>query len=125
MVLMTKRTPAETSLGYDSKMEKEIKTVGLMIHLYCRGHHGNKDSLCSECTELLDYVKQRLERCPIKEKKPKCFKCSVHCYRPGMRKKIKAVMKYSGPHMLYRHPILSGRHYLAISIGERQGLKEK
>ncbi|MBN1472600.1 MAG: nitrous oxide-stimulated promoter family protein, partial [Syntrophaceae bacterium] len=31
---------------------------------------------------------------------------------PAMREKIKAVMRYSGPRMLYRHPILMGIHYL-------------
>ena len=93
-------------------MEQEIKTVELIIDLYCRGHHGNKDNLCDECRELLDYVKKRLEKCPLKANKPKCSKCTVHCYKPDMRKKIKDVMRYSGPRMIYRHPILTGKHYL-------------
>ena len=93
-------------------MEQETKTVELMIDLYCRDHHGSKDSLCPECCELFDYVKKRLEKCPFKENKPKCSKCTVHCYKPTMREKIKAVMRYSGPRMLYRHPILTGKHYL-------------
>ena len=93
-------------------MEQEIKSVELMIDLYCRGHHGNKDNLCDECRELLDYVKKRLEKCPLKANKPKCSKCPVHCYKPDMRKKIKAVMRYAGPRMLYRHPVLAGKHYL-------------
>ena len=93
-------------------MDKEIKTAKLMIDLYCRGHHGSKDHLCSQCLELFDYVKKRLEKCPLKDNKPKCSKCTVHCYKPVMRDKIKAVMRYSGPRMLYRHPILTGKHYL-------------
>jgi predicted amidophosphoribosyltransferase len=93
-------------------MEQKTKTVKRMIDLYCRGQHGGKDALCDECRELFDYVKKRLEKCPLRENKPKCSKCPVHCYRPDMREKIKAVMKYSGPRMLYRHPILSGKHYL-------------
>ena len=103
---------AESLPDDDSKMETEIKTVGLMIDFYCRGHHGSKDNLCDECRELFDYVKKRLEKCPFKEKKPKCSQCNVHCYNADMRGKIKAVMRYSGPRMLYRHPILSGKHYL-------------
>jgi hypothetical protein len=94
-------------------MQKELDTVGIMIHLYCRGHHGSKDVLCPECGGLLAYVKGRLEKCPLKEKKPWCSKCSVHCYKPAMREKIKEVMKYSGPRMIWHHPILSGRHYLS------------
>jgi len=68
-------------------MEQEIKTVELMIDLYCRDHHGGKDHLCSECQELFDYVKKRLEKCPLKENKPRCSKCSVRCYKPSMRQK--------------------------------------
>ena len=93
-------------------MEREIKTVELMIDLYCRGQHGSEDNLCDECRKLLDYVKKRLEKCPFKEDKPKCSKCTVHCYKPDMREKIKAVMRYAGPRMLYRHPFLTGKHYL-------------
>lgn len=94
-------------------METEIKTVDLMIDLCCRGHHGSKDNLCDDCRALLDYVKKRLEKCPFKEKKPKCSQCTVHCYKPDRREKIKEVMRYSGPRMLYRHPILTGKHYLS------------
>lgn len=93
-------------------MEQEVKTVELMINLYCHGQHSSKDNLCSECRELLDYVEQRLEKCSFKENNPKCSKCPVHCYKPDMREKIRAVMKYAGHRMLCRHPILSGRHYL-------------
>jgi predicted amidophosphoribosyltransferase len=93
-------------------MEQEIKTVELMIDLYCHGHHGSTENLCPECRELLDHVKKRLEKCPLKENKPTCSKCPIHCYKPDMREKIKAVMKYSGPRMIYRHPILTARHYL-------------
>lgn len=93
-------------------MEQDVKTVGLMIDLYCRGQHGGKDNLCGECRELLAYVKKRLEKCPFQENKPTCSQCTVHCYQPAMREKIKAVMKYAGPRMLFCHPVLSGKHYL-------------
>ena len=93
-------------------MEQEFKTVGVMVDLYCRDHHGSKDNLCDDCKELLNYVRRRLEKCPVKNNKPKCSKCPVHCYKPDMREKIKAVMQYSGPRMIYRHPILTGKHLL-------------
>lgn len=94
-------------------MEREFKTVAFMINIFCHGQHGRKEGLCPECTELLDYVAVRLEKCPFRENKPKCSKCPVHCYKKDMREKIKAVMKYSGPRMLYRHPVLTGRHFLS------------
>lgn len=37
--------------------------------------------------------------------KTKCHKCSVHCYMPEMRERIKEVMRYSGPRMLLHHPV--------------------
>ena len=93
-------------------MKAEIKTVGLMIELFCHGQHGGKNGLCLECRELFEYVVKRLEKCPLKDNKPKCSKCTVHCYKTDMRGKIKTVMKYSGPRMLCCHPILTGRYYL-------------
>ncbi|PKN37151.1 MAG: hypothetical protein CVU62_11130 [Deltaproteobacteria bacterium HGW-Deltaproteobacteria-2] len=97
-------------------MEQEIKTVELMIDLYCRDHHGSTENICPECRELLNYVKKRLEKCPLKENKPPCSKCPIHCYKPDMREKIKAVMKDSGPRMLYRHPIMTARHYVTKKL---------
>ena len=96
-----------------SKMMTESRTVEAMIEIFCHGQHGSKKGLCSECQELLDYAVLRLEECPFQENKPKCAKCPVHCYKPDMREKIRAVMRYAGPRMLYRHPVLSGAHYLA------------
>lgn len=93
-------------------LETELQTVEAMIEIFCRGHHGTKEGLCPECRELLDYATRRLEKCPLKSNKPKCSACPVHCYKPAMREKIREVMRYAGPRMLYRHPVLAGRHYL-------------
>ena len=93
-------------------MEKEVRTIERMIDIFCSGQHGKIDGLCPDCQKLFDYVIQRLEKCSLRENKPRCSKCPVHCYKPDMREKIRAVMKYAGPRMLVRHPILSGRHYL-------------
>jgi len=80
-----------------------------MIEVYCRGHHGRP--LCDHCTALLQYALCRLDRCPFGEAKPTCAKCPVHCYRPAMREQIRAVMRYAGPRMMYRHPWLAVRHW--------------
>jgi hypothetical protein len=39
-----------------------------------------------------------------------CAKCPVHCYRPELRERIRAVMRYAGPRMLFRHPRLAILH---------------
>lgn len=82
-----------------------------MFALYCLGHH-RRDKLCAECVLLRGYALARLEKCKFGENKPTCANCPVHCYRPEMREKIKEVMRYSGPRMIYRHPVLALRHVM-------------
>ena len=94
------------------RMARENNTIEAMIGIYCHGQHGNKDELCFECKELLDYARERLNKCPFQENKTTCGKCPVHCYRPVMREKIRAVMRYAGPRMFYRHPILTLFHLI-------------
>jgi len=91
-------------------MIREKKTIEVMVRMYCFGHHVAKRRLCEECEGLLDYARQRLEKCPFGEKKPACAKCSVHCYNPSMRGKVTSVMKYAGPRMISKHPILAMVH---------------
>jgi predicted amidophosphoribosyltransferase len=93
-------------------MKRERKTIEAMIRLYCRDHHGGEGELCSECEELLDYALARLDRCPFRENKPTCAKCPVHCYKPDMREQVRAVMRYAGPRMLRRHPVLAVLHLI-------------
>ncbi len=99
------------------RIEREIRTVGLMIELYCQAHHKPAGRLCPECEELYRYAMERLSHCPFAPEKPVCAKCPVHCYREDMRDRIREVMRYSGPRMLWHYPILSIRHFLdEISI---------
>ncbi len=86
-----------------TRIEQEKVTVRHMIELWCRKHHG-KHTMCGECRELLDYAISRLEKCRFGNGKTKCHKCPIHCYRPEMREKIRLVMKYSGPRMIFHHP---------------------
>jgi hypothetical protein len=92
------------------RLAREQKTIEAMIGIYCQRQHGAKDGLCQECQELQDYATLRLHRCPFQEEKSTCANCTVHCYRPDMRERIREVMRYAGPHMAYRHPILTFVH---------------
>ena len=92
------------------RIERERKTVVAMIRLYCHDNHGGEDELCPECSELWDYALARLDRCPFRDNKPTCAKCPVHCYKPELRERIRAVMRYAGPRMLRRHPVLAVLH---------------
>jgi len=91
---------------------RERKTVELMIALYCRDHHQAKQTTCTACQELMEYARFRLQSCPFQEEKTTCGNCRVHCYKPAMRKKIREVMKYAGPRMLWRHPLLAIGHMI-------------
>lgn len=88
----------------------ELMTLEIMISIYCRGAHGGGET-CPECRELLDYSAARLRKCPH-DPKPACKDCRTHCYEPGMRSRIRKVMRYAGPRMLLRHPWLGLRHLL-------------
>lgn len=94
------------------RQQREAHTVEIMIHRFCKDHHGTKGILCSDCRELLAYARRRLQHCPLQEDKTTCGKCLVHCYTPSNREKIKEVMRYAGPRMLLSHPILAIAHLL-------------
>jgi hypothetical protein len=83
-----------------------------MIELYCEGQHGTHRALCSECRELLDYANLRLDKCPFQDGKTTCANCAVHCYKPAMRERVRVVMRWAGPRMVWRHPVLALAHLL-------------
>jgi hypothetical protein len=95
-----------------TRMAREWRTMRAMVRCYCRGHQKSCSALCGECRELLSYAGKRLERCQFGEDKPTCAKCPVHCYQRQWREQIKTVMRYAGPRMIWRHPVLSLRHWL-------------
>jgi len=95
-----------------NRIEREQRTVAQMIRIYCRHKEGNRE-LCPDCLALLEYARLRLSKCPFGENKTSCRKCTVHCYRPDMKERIKAVMHYSGPRMILHHPITAIRHLIS------------
>lgn len=105
----------------ESKREKEKQVVGQMISIYCRKNHGGKN-LCPECQALMDYAVRRIDKCPFMETKTFCSNCKVHCYKPEMREKIRVVMRFSGPRMLFIHPIITIKHVI-LSLKEKKKLK--
>lgn len=92
---------------------RELKTIEAMMRLYCRGHgHQGGSPLCAECAALLEYATRRLERCVFGDAKPACTNCLVHCYNAEMRERVRVVMRWAGPRMSLRHPILAALHLL-------------
>lgn len=94
-----------------------------MISLYCKKKHKHKKELCSVCQELTNYALTRIERCPFMENKTFCSNCKVHCYTPIMQEKIREVMRFSGPRMIFFHPIMALNHVIT-SKRERRKIKK-
>ncbi|OFW06639.1 MAG: hypothetical protein A3H96_13225 [Acidobacteria bacterium RIFCSPLOWO2_02_FULL_67_36] len=87
------------------------KTVAAMVRIYCHDHHGTfRRTLCEACAGLLEYADDRLDKCPFEEEKTTCRDCPIHCYRAAERATMKDVMRYAGPRMLLKHPLLAIRH---------------
>jgi hypothetical protein len=89
---------------------REQETLDAMFTIYCDHHHYRRGSVCPECGELSEYARRRLERCVFGDAKPTCANCVVHCYRDDMRERIREVMRFAGPRMLSRHPLLGILH---------------
>ena len=104
----------------ESKRRREKAMVSRMIALYCRKQHRSKGGLCPECAELAAYARQRSDKCPFMETKTFCSNCRVHCYKPEMREKIRAVMRFSGPRMLFSHPAAAIRHMIETRREKRR-----
>lgn len=94
-----------------NRIKEEQRVVGQMIRLYCRKKEGNKE-LCPSCKELLQYATARLEHCKFGENKPTCKKCPIHCYSPQMRERIRKVMRWAGPRMIWYHPVAAIKHVI-------------
>ena len=86
--------------------------MAAMLKVYCRDHHDAGAELCADCRTLLEYSSVRLQRCVFGGEKPTCVQCPVHCYRLREREAVREVMRYAGPRMLWRHPLLALFHLL-------------
>jgi hypothetical protein len=101
------------TLGNESRrIQRERRTIRAMIAVYCRGHRHGAGPVCPECQGLLDYALARLDRCPFGPEKTTCANCPIHCYKPDMRQRVRDVMRYAGPRMMLRHPVLALLHSL-------------
>lgn len=94
------------------RIKREKHTITHMVHIYCQGQHGTAaGALCPQCSEFLAYAHRRLSMCRYQASKPTCGKCPVHCYKPALRQQAIEIMKYAGPRMSYRHPVLALLHF--------------
>lgn len=91
------------------KLTKQQEVVDLMIDIYYKKHRD--EAITKEA--LKAYVALKLSRCPFKENKGFCSNCKIHCYAKDYKELIKKVMRYSGPRMIYHHPLVAISHLVS------------
>ena len=98
------------------RLQREVETIAAMLRIYCRDHHSGAEQaepgLCRACADSLEYSRKRLAGCPFGPEKPTCTNCQIHCFGPRQREQTRVVMRYAGPRMMLRHPILAITHVL-------------
>lgn len=96
------------------RMTREFNTLAAMLRIHCQDRHADRahdeQGLCPECAELLAYARKRLAGCTYGPTKPTCANCRIHCYGAKQRESVREVMRYAGPRMLWRHPLLALAH---------------
>lgn len=88
---------------------EEMHMIEVMIKLY---YSKNESIADIEENRMLTYALKRLQYCQFGEEKTTCKKCPVHCYQPRYKEQMKQIMRYSGPRMLVKHPVLTVKHGL-------------
>lgn len=91
-----------------------------MVKIYCGSQHPQASGLCESCRQLLDYAECRLDRCPFGEDKGSCKQCPIHCYQQDRRQQIREVMRFAGPRMMFRHPLLALVHWWDEAVGGKR-----
>ncbi|UTJ49581.1 nitrous oxide-stimulated promoter family protein [Atlantibacter subterranea] len=94
-----------------ARLDREKLTIQKMIALYQRK---SPQALVEPAhyQALYDYAMKRLDKCVFGDNKPACRQCPIHCYQPAKREEMKQIMRWAGPKMLWRHPILTLHHLI-------------
>lgn len=92
-------------------IEREKRTIALMIRLYCR-HKLKQRTPDAEHQALIDYCQRRLDQCRWLDAKPACRYCPSHCYAQQQREEVRRIMRWMGPRMVLYAPMEVVRHLL-------------
>ena len=115
----------------ERRRRNETLTVLAMLEMYCSKHHHGQEkrrllpfgeyALCPKCAEKAAILIRQTSRCPHMAYKTFCHECPRPCHRPDPE--IAAMMRYSGPRLMLRHPILAFRH-LHYLLARRKVLRK-
>lgn len=94
----------------------DILTLKALFPIYCRKYHNSKKTkLCDSCKAELEYAIHKTEICPDKDQGKTCSECKVHCFESEHRERIKEIMRFAGPRLIWSHPLLAIR-YLSLKL---------
>ncbi len=110
---------------FSGRIKRENLTVKKMILLYCKDKHNSNDYLCEKCLNITEYADKKLAKCVFGDEKPICVDCRVHCYRKTERDHIREIMRYAGPRMIFRHPVMAVMHIIDQKINKNIKKKGK
>ena len=89
-----------------NKIDKDRRVLEAMGSIYCQGNHADaqKDEggMCPECRATIENTLSRAASCPYGHQD-----CKTHCQRGDAQIRIKAIMRYAAPKMMFRHPIMA------------------
>jgi len=94
-----------------NRIEREKKVITIMIAMYCKKHHHSGID-CVYCEELKAFAFHRIDKCRFKANKPNCSDCHVHCFGKEKREQVREVMRFAGPRMMWKHPVIAMRHVI-------------
>jgi predicted amidophosphoribosyltransferase len=93
-----------------NRVTREKDTIIKMIKIFCNKHHRPDGDLCNDCRDLLEYADKCLCFCPYGVSKPVCGRCPTYCFSSDMQARMAIVMRYAGPRMLYKYPVVAVSH---------------
>ncbi len=94
-------------------MKRAVKKqlIHEMITIFCAAKH-HRVGNCQTCSRLEEYANMKIDRCPPGDSGISCSSCRVHCYGESERSLIKEVMKYAGPGIFLKSPLLTLRYFM-------------
>ena len=106
------------------KREREKRTVALMIRLYCRKKHGTKKIFVPNAKHFRSMRCSAVINAPLW--KPRPFALTAVCIVTSRKcvKKIREVMRFSGPRMILHHPVMAVRHVIESKKEKKRLEKE-
>ena len=114
MTAMTKPVRDAADRAPRGRRAREFKMIAAMLRMYCRTHHNLKDTLrsASNVPSFARLCAPALGALRVRRGQPTCAKCTVHCYKASMRERVRVVMRWAGPRMLWHHPLLAIRRMI-------------